>query len=154
MVSSLKVLVEDTGSEHLALGKEHGLSLYVETPQSRFVFDCGASGLAWRNAPFMGVNLMQVEFAAISHAHYDHAGGFPSLLERVKVKKLYTGRGFWEEKFAQAEEGGKYTYLGAGVSGGEGGGVTKKERISPPFAKSGERCALFVIFLYSIRASR
>ena len=116
MASSLKVLVEDTGSEHLALGKEHGLSLYVETPQSQFVFDCGASGLAWRNAPFMGVNLMQVEFATISHAHYDHAGGFPSLLERVKVKKLYTGRGFWEEKFAQAEEGGKYTYLGAGFT--------------------------------------
>lgn len=116
MASSLKVLVEDTGSEHLALGKEHGLSLYVETPQSQFVFDCGASGLAWRNAPFMGVNLMRVEFAAISHAHYDHAGGFPSLLERVKVKKLCTGRGFWEEKFARAGEGGKYTYLGAGFT--------------------------------------
>lgn len=57
MTVSMKVLVEDTGSEHLALGKEHGLSLYVETPQSTFVFDCGASGLAWRNAAFMRADL-------------------------------------------------------------------------------------------------
>lgn len=113
---SLKVLVEDTGSDHQALGKEHGLSLYVETPQSRFVFDCGASGLSWRNAPLMGVNLARVAFAVISHAHYDHAGGFPSLLERVKIRRLYTGCGFWEEKFSAAPQGGKYTYLGAGFT--------------------------------------
>ncbi|MGP1471581.1 MAG: MBL fold metallo-hydrolase [Schwartzia sp. (in: firmicutes)] len=116
MSISLKVLVEDTSSEHQALGKEHGLSLYVETPQSRFVFDCGASGLSWRNAPLMGVNLSRVEFAVISHAHYDHAGGFPSLLERVKLRRLYTGVGFWEEKFAAAPTGAKYTYLGAGFT--------------------------------------
>ena len=113
---SLKVLIEDTGSEHQALGKEHGLSVYVETPQSRFVFDCGASGLSWRNALLMGVKLTRVEFVVISHAHYDHAGGFPSLLERVKIRRLYTGPGFWEEKFAAAPEGRKYTYLGAGFT--------------------------------------
>ena len=72
---SLKVLVEDTGSEHQALGKEHGLSVYVETPQSRFVFDCGASGLSWRNALLMGVKLTRVEFVVISHAHYDQDRG-------------------------------------------------------------------------------
>ena len=34
MMISIKVLVEDTGSEQLALGIEHGLSLYVETISS------------------------------------------------------------------------------------------------------------------------
>lgn len=113
---SLKVLVEDTCVDHPMLGKEHGLSLYVETPQSCFVFDCGDSGLSWRNASLMGVDLTRVEFAVISHAHYDHAGGFPALWERVKVRRLYTGDGFWEEKFAAMPQGETYTYLGAGFT--------------------------------------
>ena len=73
MMISIKVLVEDTGSEQLALGIEHGLSLYVETPQSVFVFDHGATGLAWQNAPRMHAELSRVQFAVCSHAHYDHA---------------------------------------------------------------------------------
>ena len=114
MTSSIKVLVEDTGSEHLALGTEHGLSLYVETPKSAFVFDCGATGLAWRNAALMHADLAKVQFAVISHSHYDHAGGFPALREFAAPKKLYIGKGFWNEKFGYAVEGSKYTYLGAG----------------------------------------
>lgn len=116
MAVSMKVLVEDTGSEHLALGKEHGLSLYVETPQSTFVFDCGASGLAWRNAAFMRADLKKVGFAVISHSHYDHAGGFPALRQYAAPSSVYIGEGFWQEKFAYAPEGNKYTYLGAGFS--------------------------------------
>lgn len=114
MQISLKVLVENTPSMNQALGSEHGLSLYVETPYSRFIFDCGATGLAWRNAQWMGVDLRKVQFVVISHAHYDHAGGFPSLLERAHPARLYTGKGFWREKFSYDSEGRKYTCLGAG----------------------------------------
>ncbi|MBR1672540.1 MAG: MBL fold metallo-hydrolase [Fretibacterium sp.] len=124
MSCSLTALVENTPSEHLALGVEHGLSLFVETPQTAFIFDCGSTGLAWRNAVLLNVKLRRARFAAVSHAHYDHAGGFPALLrhvsaamrrgERSNLETLYTGPGFWEEKFAYTAEGDKYTYLGAG----------------------------------------
>ena len=114
MMISIKALVEDTGSEQLALGIEHGLSLYVETPQSVFVFDHGATGLAWQNAPRMHAELSRVQFAVCSHAHYDHAGGFPSLLQHVKPQALYTGAGFWDEKYGWNQAEQKYTYLGAG----------------------------------------
>ena len=113
MKTSLTVLVENTPSEHKALGVEHGLSLFIETPQTAFIFDCGATGLAWRNAALLNVKLRRARFVAISHAHYDHAGGFPSLLQYAKPETLYTGPGFWEEKFAYAPEGDKYTCLGA-----------------------------------------
>lgn len=116
MTVSLKVLVEDTASEHLALGNEHGLSLYVETPQTVFVFDCGATGLAWENAALMHVDLGKIAFVACSHSHYDHAGGFPSLLKNVDPHTLYTGKNFWREKYGYEPESKKYTYLGAGFS--------------------------------------
>ena len=114
MTVSVKVLVEDTESEHLALGTEHGLSLYVETPQSTFLFDCGATGLAFSNAQKLHADLSAVSFVVCSHSHYDHAGGFPALLPIMRPGLLYTGAGFWEEKFAASQKGGKYTYLGAG----------------------------------------
>ncbi|MBQ9565019.1 MAG: MBL fold metallo-hydrolase, partial [Synergistaceae bacterium] len=116
MSCSLTVLVENTPSEHKALGVEHGLSLFLETPQSTFIFDCGSTGLAWRNAERLNLRqkLSRIQFAVISHAHYDHAGGFPALLEYAKPETLYTGPGFWEEKWAYTPEGDKFTYLGAG----------------------------------------
>ena len=114
MSCSLTVLVENTPSEHKALGVEHGLSLFIETPQTAFIFDCGATGLAWQNAARLNVKLRRAQFAAISHAHYDHAGGFPALLQYTKPETLYTGPGFWEEKFAYSPDGDKYTYLGTG----------------------------------------
>lgn len=112
MACVIKVLIENTGSGHGALQTEHGLSLYVETPESKFVFDCGASGLAWRNAKFLNVKLSQINFAVISHSHYDHAGGFPELMKYAAPKILYTGEDFWHEKFELHDN--SYTYLGAG----------------------------------------
>ena len=111
---SLKVLVEDTGSEHKALRSEHGLSLYVDLPSMTLLFDCGATGLAFENAPLMHPDLSKIDAVVISHSHYDHAGGFPKLLSHVKPRTLYTGEGFWDEKFGVSDGGLKYTYLGAG----------------------------------------
>lgn len=112
-MTTLKVLVEDKIS-NAALECEHGLSFYVETPAQKFIFDCGQSGLAWKNAAKLGVDLTQINFVVISHSHYDHAGGFPSLLKIVKPKKIYTGKNFWQEKFSKTDDG--FKYRGAGFT--------------------------------------
>ena len=89
---TLRVLINDWVEEKpWELEGEHGLSFYIETPESKFLFDCGHTGAAWRNAVKMGVDLSEVDFVALSHSHYDHAGGFPALLEHVKPRTLYTG---------------------------------------------------------------
>lgn len=110
---SIKVLVEDKVS-NTALESEHGFSLYVETPALKFIFDCGQTDLAWKNAAKLGVDLTQINFVVISHSHYDHAGGFPSLLKIVKPKKIYTGKNFWQEKFSKTDDG--FKYRGAGFT--------------------------------------
>ncbi|MBQ7705228.1 MAG: MBL fold metallo-hydrolase [Selenomonadaceae bacterium] len=111
---SLKVLVEDKILDGSNLESEHGLSFYIETPAQKFIFDCGQTDLAWKNALKLGVDLHGINFAVISHAHYDHAGGFPALLKFANLKKIYTGRNFWLEKFSKTEDG--YKYRGAGFS--------------------------------------
>lgn len=116
MAYKITVLVENSAPTGSALEAEHGLSFFVETPESHFIFDCGHTGAAWRNAVRMGVDLSTVQFVVLSHSHYDHAGGFPSLLEYVKPKEVYIGPDFWLEKFSWSKENGQYLYRGCGFS--------------------------------------
>lgn len=114
---TLRVLIDDWVEETpWELEGEHGLSFYVETPESKFLFDCGHTGAAWRNAEKMGVDLSAVDFVALSHSHYDHAGGFPALLAHVKPKVLYTGPDFWQEKYSYDREKDEYLYKGCGFT--------------------------------------
>ena len=95
---TLTVLIENTAPEGLIA--EHGLSLLIETPRTKFLFDCGHTGAAFDNAKTLGVDLSEIKFVALSHSHYDHAGGFPKLLDFAPVEKIFTGKNFWEEKFS------------------------------------------------------
>ena len=99
-MTTLKILIENTKPDGSPLISEHGLSFFVETARSKFIFDCGHTGAAFDNAKIMGVDLRGIKFAALSHSHYDHAGGFPKLLDFAPIEKVFTGENFWEEKFS------------------------------------------------------
>jgi 7,8-dihydropterin-6-yl-methyl-4-(beta-D-ribofuranosyl)aminobenzene 5'-phosphate synthase len=83
----IKALAENT-SVSSDLGCEHGLSLYIETPAHKILFDTGESALFSKNALVMNIDLRKADIAFISHGHYDHGGGlktFLSLNDRAKV---------------------------------------------------------------------
>lgn len=109
MATRLQILVEDK-SFNPALESEHGLSMLVEGDGIKFIFDCGQTGLAWRNAEKLGVDLKKIKTAVISHSHYDHGGGFTELLKYAKIKTLYTGEKFFNKKFNW--DGSKYVFKG------------------------------------------
>ncbi len=61
-----------------------GLSIYVETPSVKFLFDTGPyPGVLKYNAERLGINLSSIDFVVISHCHGDHTGGLP-LIARLR----------------------------------------------------------------------
>ena len=102
MSVKLTVLIETTAPEGSSLIAEHGLSFFVETAATKFIFDCGHTGAAFDNAKLLGVDLSEIKIVVLSHSHYDHAGGFKKLSGIAPIEKIYTGENFWEEKFSSA----------------------------------------------------
>ncbi|MBR2220064.1 MAG: MBL fold metallo-hydrolase [Phascolarctobacterium sp.] len=77
------------------LACEHGLSLYIEADGKKILFDTGASEKFADNAEKMGVDLKAVDFAAISHGHYDHGGGLKKFIEINDHAPIYiSDKGF------------------------------------------------------------
>ncbi len=84
----LTVLVENTKVEGSGLGCEFGFSAFVEYDGSRILFDTGSSGLFIENAKKLGIDLGKTDFVILSHGHWDHAGGLPSLISDFDVKGM------------------------------------------------------------------
>ena len=67
------VLVDNISNEKLA--GEWGLSIYIEYDEKKILLDTGASGLFINNAKQLGVPIQEIEYAVLSHGHYDHGDG-------------------------------------------------------------------------------
>lgn len=84
----LITLMENT-SGRPDLTAEHGLSLYLETGSKKILFDAGQSSGFADNAERLGVDLSAVDFAVLSHGHYDHGGGLKCFREVNPTAPIY-----------------------------------------------------------------
>lgn len=85
----MKITVLAENSACSGFGCEHGLSMFVETGDRKFLFDCGQTDLFAENAKKLGIDLSQAEFMVLSHGHYDHGGGLAKFLELNKTAPVY-----------------------------------------------------------------
>lgn len=94
-------------SETPGVVSEHGLSLYIESGGKRVLFDMGQSELFSENAKLLGIDLSLVDFAVISHGHYDHGTGLSRFLEINKTAPVYMHKDAFAPHF-----NGKEKYIG------------------------------------------
>lgn len=83
---------------------EHGLSLYLETGGKHILFDAGQTGAFADNARRMGVDLEKVDFAVLSHGHYDHGGGLKRFLQENDHAKVYASQFAFESHWNGTEK--------------------------------------------------
>lgn len=98
----MKMVVLVENSSRCRLCAEHGLSVYIEYEGKTYLLDTGATTLFAENAKELGIDLSKVDTAFLSHAHYDHSGGFEeffkendkqrSICRRRLLKTAFTGQ--------------------------------------------------------------
>ena len=93
---------------------EHGLSLYLETGGLRILFDAGQTDAFAENAEKLGIDLRAVDFAVLSHGHYDHGGGLRNFLQINPSAPVYVSREAFGSHFNGTE---KYIGLDSSLSG-------------------------------------
>lgn len=68
-----QVLVENDDYE--GFEGEHGLSIYIEFEDKKYLLDFGASDLYLKNAEKMNIDLKSCDYFVLSHGHNDHGNG-------------------------------------------------------------------------------
>jgi 7,8-dihydropterin-6-yl-methyl-4-(beta-D-ribofuranosyl)aminobenzene 5'-phosphate synthase len=122
---------------------EHGLSFYIETEKNRILFDVGQGLAIANNAKVLGIDLSAIETVALSHGHYDHAGGLKRLLECNTNFTLHAHPSVFDKKLKRA--GNNYKFIGSPLAKDvlEQNGINlmlekKPVQISPGIMTTGE----------------
>lgn len=81
----LRLLVENnTYIDDYYLG-EPALSYYIECDGKKILFDTGYSDVFIHNAKKMGIDLNNLDYVVLSHAHNDHTGGLAYLVKEYDL---------------------------------------------------------------------
>ena len=65
---------------------EWGLSIHVAAGGKNILLDAGGGEHAAKNAEKLGIDLGELDAIVLSHSHFDHTGGLPDVLAKVKKR--------------------------------------------------------------------
>ena len=87
MKTEITIVVDN--KENDGLCGEWGLCVLIRYMQKNILLDAGSSNLFLENMKKIGIAVADIDYAVLSHAHYDHANGMPAFLDKNKKAKLY-----------------------------------------------------------------
>ncbi len=94
----ITTLIEDKKHNHLLY--EHGLSFSIKHNHQHYLLDAGASDKFMLNALTLKVPLHDIKACFLSHAHYDHSGGFNALIEQYPDTIIYAMKNALEPNYS------------------------------------------------------
>ncbi len=81
------VIVDNIGNEQVK--GEWGLCILIEYEGKKVLLDVGGSGLFAENMEKLNLSLEELDYAVLSHAHYDHADGMRTFFEKNHKTKFF-----------------------------------------------------------------
>lgn len=93
------ILIDNLTKGNLAA--EWGLSVWIEQGGHKILLDTGASDKFALNAAALGLDLKEIEFGVLSHAHYDHADGLAAFFARNEKASFYLRDGAAENCYGK-----------------------------------------------------
>jgi 7,8-dihydropterin-6-yl-methyl-4-(beta-D-ribofuranosyl)aminobenzene 5'-phosphate synthase len=101
MGAQITVLTDNQVDRGDGLLAEHGLSLLVEAGGRKVLFDSGQTDVCMKNAARLGADLGGLSTVVLSHGHYDHGGGLPSLLRETGGVEVVAHPGAFASRYAR-----------------------------------------------------
>lgn len=87
MKTKLTVIVDNIPDGNLK--SEWGLSILIEYKNKKILSDVGASELFAENMKKLGYSISDIDYAVLSHAHYDHSKGMKKFFDDNQKAKFY-----------------------------------------------------------------
>ncbi len=106
MSVKITCLVENSVRLGTRFWGEHGVSMLVETPEGRVLFDTGQSGtVLLHNVHEMGLSLRDIDAIVLSHGHYDHTGGLDAALKATGPVPVFAHPDVFVPRFSRRSDG-------------------------------------------------
>ena len=99
MLIDITILVENSASG--SLKSEHGLSFWLKFDGKHILFDTGQTDIIMDNADQVGINPADADAVILSHGHYDHTGGIPSVFAVAENAALYLHPNSMDAKYSK-----------------------------------------------------
>lgn len=80
-------LIDNNIGKDENLVSEHGLAILIRSEYGDILFDTGQSDNFINNAEKLGVDLSNVKYVVLSHAHFDHCNGYKHLISKLTGSK-------------------------------------------------------------------
>lgn len=109
MPIQITTLSENTAGR-AGLLAEWGLSVLVETGDTKVLLDTCSSFTVPHNASILGLDLSAIDKIVLSHGHYDHTGGLKEVLSRTGPVDIIAHPDVWDKKYIRFGE--RDTYIG------------------------------------------
>jgi 7,8-dihydropterin-6-yl-methyl-4-(beta-D-ribofuranosyl)aminobenzene 5'-phosphate synthase len=101
------LLIDNNHHPERPLQSEHGISIYFEQDDYKWLLDTGNSPLFMENANALGIDLTDIDYVLLSHAHKDHTGGLAAFLKINTKAKVFLSANIPEHQYFSFRHGEK-----------------------------------------------